>query len=64
MPYFNLWEEQGVTFCRRATSSIIQMWTHGLGVEMRDKYEILPGLWIGFDNWNAQYFHNQEINDP
>ena len=60
VPY-SIWKEQGfVTFCEgtRVDYNDVTSWF----VEMRDKYEILP-LWIGFDNWNAQYFTQDMTNN-
>lgn len=53
VPY-SAWEKQGyVTFTEGAKVdySDVTKWF----VEMRDVHEIYP-LWVGYDNWNAQYF--------
>lgn len=53
VPY-KLWEELGfLTFTEGAKVDYTEVtkWF----VKMRDDYKILP-LWIGYDNWNAQYF--------
>jgi phage terminase large subunit-like protein len=53
VPY-KIWEQQGhITFTEgvRVDYSDVTTWFK----KMRDKYEIFP-LWIGYDNWNAQYF--------
>ena len=53
VPY-KIWEQQGyVTFTEgaRVDYSDVTSWFK----KMRDECEIFP-LWIGYDNWNAQYF--------
>lgn len=53
VPY-SIWEQNGfVTFTdgARVDYSDVTSWF----VKMRDEFELFP-LWIGFDNWNAQYF--------
>ena len=53
VPYA-IWEKQGLvkfTEGAKVDYSDVTAWF----VEMRDVYEIYP-LWVGFDNWNAQYF--------
>ena len=53
VPYA-IWEKQGLvkfTEGAKVDYSDVTAWF----AEMRDVYEIYP-LWIGFDNWNAQYF--------
>jgi phage terminase large subunit-like protein len=53
VPY-SIWEKQGwVTFTEGAKVDYadVTKWF----VTMRDEYKIFP-LWVGFDNWNAQYF--------
>ena len=53
VPY-SIWEQQGwirFTEGERVDYTDVTAWY----VEMRDKHEIFP-LWIGYDNWNAQYF--------
>lgn len=53
VPY-KIWEQQGyVTFTEgaRVDYSDVTSWFKN----MRDECEIFP-LWIGYDNWNAQYF--------
>ncbi len=53
VPY-KIWEQQGhVTFTEgaRVDYSDVTAWF----IKMRDVNKIYP-LWVGFDNWNAQYF--------
>lgn len=53
VPY-SIWEKQGwITFTEGAKVdySDVTKWF----VKTRDEYKIFP-LWVGFDNWNAQYF--------
>ena len=59
VPY-SAWEKQGyVTFTEGAKVdySDVTKWF----VEMRDVHEIYP-LWVGYDNWNAQYFTQEMEN--
>jgi len=53
VPY-TIWEKQGyITYTEgaRVDYSDVTAWF----IKMRDEHEIFP-LWIGYDNWNAQYF--------
>lgn len=60
VPY-SIWEKQElVTFTEgtRVDYSDVTAWFK----KMRDEYEIFP-LWIGYDNWNAQYFTQEMQNN-
>lgn len=60
VPY-DLWSKQGLlTLCEgsRVNYSDVTQWF----VKMRDEFEIYP-LWIGFDNWNANYWVEEMRNN-
>lgn len=60
VPY-DLWAQQGLlTLCdgARVNYSDVTAWF----TKMRDEYEIYP-LWIGFDNWNANYWVEEMRNN-
>lgn len=60
VPY-DLWEKQGLlTLCdgARVNYSDVTEWFKN----MRDQFEIYP-LWIGFDNWNANYWVEEMKNN-
>lgn len=60
VPY-DLWAKQGLlTLCEgsRVNYSDVTAWF----VKMRDEFEIYP-LWIGFDNWNANYWVEEMRNN-
>lgn len=60
VPY-KIWEQQGyVTFTEgaRVDYSDVTAWFK----KMRDEHELFP-LWIGYDNWNAQYFTTEMQNN-
>ena len=60
VPY-SLWVEQGLlTLCdgARVNYEDVTKWF----VKMRDEFEIYP-LWVGFDNWNANYWVEEMKNN-
>lgn len=56
VPY-SIWEQNGYirfTEGARVNYSDVTLWF----IEMRDRHKIYP-LWVGYDNWNAQYFTSE-----